>query len=286
MPRHRHLLPLIAALLLLLLCGCTAQRLRAQARDSRLVVLDIGHWYKPGLGGQGARTPDARYGAIEECEFWYRYAPYTKKIIEQAGYEVRLCNRADTPTDTTLAKTAREAGVHQVKTPEPNAIYRSKHHPQRIAVGMLSVNWALDQQPACVVFLHHNSRTEHWQVYTQGAMYCNATGTPLAETLAAEINTSIFDHGMPNHGDSCRVIIRDNGRRGGGDWLNACNEHYVPAVITEAAFLSNPEHAAYLGKHTNAIRYAEAIGRGIVNYLNTRGTRQEKRHPAGNYPRG
>lgn len=273
-------------LLMPLLCTCMQQQMRAQVRDSRIVVLDIGHWYKPGLGGQGARTPDARYGAIEECEFWYRYAIYTKRVIEQAGYEVRICNRADMPADAALAKAAREAGVHHVKTPEPGAIYRSTQHPHRIAVGMLSVNWALDQKPACVVFLHHNSRTDDWQVYTKGAMYCNSVGTSLAEALAAEMNASIFDHGMPNHGESCGIIIRDNGRRGGGDWLNACNESYVPAVITESAFLSNPEHAAFLGKHANAVRYAEAIGRGIVNHLNTRGTKQELRRNADTYPRG
>lgn len=273
-------------LLMPLLCTCMQQRLRAQVRDSRVVVLDIGHWYKPGLGGQGARTPDARHGAIEECDFWYRYAIYTKRVIERAGYEVRLCNRADVPSDPVLAKAAQEAGVHHVKSPEPNAIYRSTHHPHRIAVGMLSVNWALNQQPACVVFLHHNSRTDNWQVYTKGAMYCNVEGTSLAESMAEEMNASIFDHGMPNHNDRCGVIIRDNGRRGGGDWLNACNESYVPAVITEAAFLSNPEHAAFLGKRANAIRYAESVGRGIVHYLNARGTKKEIRKGAETYPRG
>lgn len=277
---------LLLFLLMPLLCTCMQQRMRAQVRDSRVVVLDIGHWYKPGLGGQGARTPDARYGAIEECDFWYRYAIYTKRVIEQAGYEVRLCNRADVPSDPVLAKAAQEAGVYHVKSSEPNAIYRNNYHPHRIAVGMLSVNWAMNQRPACVVFLHHNSRTDDWQVYTKGAMYCNAVGTSLAESMAAEMNASIFDHGMPNHGEPCGVIIRDNGRRGGGDWLNACNESYIPAVITESAFLSNPEHAAFLGKRANAIRYAEAVGRGIVHYLNTRGTKQELRHPADSYPRG
>lgn len=277
---------LLSFLLIPLLCGCVQQQMRAQVRESRVVVLDIGHWYKPGLGGQGARTPDARYGAIEECEFWYRYALYTKRVIEQAGYDVRICNRADIPTDAKLAKAAQEAGVHHVKTPLPNAVYRSKYHPRRMAVGMLSADWALDQHPACVVFLHHNSRTEDWQVYTKGAMYCNEEGTSLAEAMAATLNATIFDHGMPNHGEPCGIIIRNDGRRGGGDWLNTCNESYVPAVITEAAFLSNPEHAAFLGKHANAVRYAQAIGHGIVDYLRTRGTKNELKKAGESYPRG
>ena len=260
----------LLCLLPLLLGSCVQQQLRAQARHSRIVVLDIGHWYHPEKGGQGARTPDARYGAIEECEFWYRYVIYTKRVIEQAGYEVRICNRADMPAKPELAAAARAAGVHHVKSPIPTAVYRSKHHPQRMAVGILSADWGIDQKPACIVFLHHNSRTDEWQVATKGAMYCNEEGGPLAFAMAAEMNRSIFDHGMPNHGDTCGVILRNDGRRGGGDWLNTCNESYVPAVITESAFLSNPEHAAFLGKHANAVRYAEAVGRGIVNYLNAR----------------
>ena len=76
--------------------------------------------------------------------------------------------------------------------------------------------------------------------------------------------------GMPNHGLPCGVILRNDGRKGGGDWLNACNDSYVPAIITEATFLSNPEHARFLGKEKNAIRYAEAIGHGVVNYLKAR----------------
>ncbi|MGN0828263.1 MAG: N-acetylmuramoyl-L-alanine amidase [Akkermansia sp.] len=263
---------LLFLLLPLLLGGCVQQQMRAQVRHSRVVVLDIGHWYKPGAGGQGARTPDARYGALEECEFWYRYCLYTKRVIEAAGYEVRICNRAALPTDPALRRAAETAQVHQVNTPEPGAIYRSKHHPKRMAVGMLSADWALDQNPACVVFLHHNSNSERWQVYNKGAMYCNAEGAALAFALAAEIDRSIFKGSPPmeNHGEPCGVILRNDGRRGGGDWLNTCNESYVPAVITEAAFLSNPEHARFLGSRQGAIRYAEAVGRGIVNYLNAR----------------
>ena len=44
----------------------------------------------------------------------------------------------------------------------------------------------------------------------------------------------------------------------------------LSAAITEATFLSNPEHARFLGKEKNAIRYAETIGHGIVNFLNAR----------------
>jgi N-acetylmuramoyl-L-alanine amidase len=140
-----------------------------------------------------------------------------------------------------------------------------------MAVGMLSTNYALDQNPAAVVYLHHNSMTAKWMVYNKGAIYCNEEGTGLGLALADVITDNIYDEGgMPNNGVRCGVIIRNDGRKGGGDWLNACNESFVPAAITEATFLSNPEHARFLGKEKNAIRYAETIGHGIVNFLNAR----------------
>ncbi|MBR1982672.1 MAG: N-acetylmuramoyl-L-alanine amidase [Akkermansia sp.] len=267
----KNLLTLLLLLPFLLLTSCTQQRMRAQVRESKIVVLDIGHFYHPERGGQGARTPDARYGMIEECEYWYRYAGYTARVIRDAGYECRICCRGSMPTDKKLAEIARRNKVHHVNTPVPTGIYRSSHHPHRMAVGMLSTNYALNQNPAAVVYLHHNSMTARWMVYNKGAIYCNEEGTGLGLAVADVITNTIYDKGgMPNHGVHCGVIIRNDGRKGGGDWLNACNESYVPAIITEATFLSNPEHARFLGKEKNAIRYAEAIGHGVVNFLKVR----------------
>ncbi|MDO4817651.1 MAG: N-acetylmuramoyl-L-alanine amidase [Akkermansia sp.] len=262
---------LMAALVALaMLPSCVQQRLRAQARESQVVVLDIGHYYHPQRGGQGARTPDARYGNIEECEFWYKYAIHTKRVIEQAGYTCRICNRGAAPANPALAAYGRRAGVHQINTPEVTGVYRSKYHPERMAVGILSADYGIDQKPGCIVFLHHNSNSDHWQVYNKGAIYCNECGTRLASAMAQEITRSIYARGMNNNGVPCGVIIRNNGHRGGGDWLNTCNEHCVPAAITEAAFLSNPDHAKFLGNDANAVRYAQAIGRGIVKFMQSR----------------
>lgn len=253
-----------------LMGGCTQQQMQKQVRQSETVVLDIGHHYVDGRGGQGARTPDARYGNLEECEFWYRYAIYVKQVVEKAGYTCRISNRGALPTDPALAAAARKAGVVQLNTPQPSGIYLSRHHPNRMAVGMLSADYALDQRPAAVVFLHHNSNSEQWAVYNKGAFYCNERGVKLASVMAQVMNRDILDHGMPNHGVPCGVIVRKDGRKGGGDWLNTCNESYVPAVLTEVAFLSNPEHARFLSKPENAIRYARAIGQGIVEYMQRR----------------
>lgn len=270
MPFMKQILLLLTTSILLLLTGCAQQQMQRQARLSNTVVLDIGHYYKPERGGQGARTPDARYGVIEECEFWYRYAKYVKQVIEEAGYTCIICNRGPLPSDKELARLAKEAGVVQINTPEPGGIYRSRHHPNRMAVGMLSADFALDQKPGAVVFLHHNSNSETWLVSHKGAFYCNEIGLKLATTMAQAMNRDILDHGMPNGGNPCGVILRTDGRKGGGDWLNTCNESYVPAVITEVAFLSNPEHARFLSKPSHAIRYAQTIGRGIVEYMKKR----------------
>ena len=269
--KHFLLTGILAMITLPLLTQCAQQRLQRQALESQTVVLDIGHYYAPGRGGQGARTPDATQGGmLEECEFWYRYAGEAKKAVEAAGYQCFVCNRGDVPTDAKLAKAAREIGVVHVKTPIPTAVYRSRYHPQRMAVGILSADYALDRRPGAVVFLHLNSDSDTWRVSNKGAFYCNKSGVKLATTMAQVVNRRIFDHGMPNHGVPCGVVVRTDGHRGGGDWLNTCNESYVPAVITEIAFVSNPEHARFLNRPANARRFARAIGEGIVAYMRSR----------------
>lgn len=260
------------ALFCVLLCSkCTQQMMRRQALESNTVVLDIGHYYAPGKGGQGARTPDASQGAqLEECEFWYRYAHVVKQVVEQAGYHCVVCNRGDIPTDPTLAEYARQTGVVQIKTPIPTAVYRSNHHSNRMAVGILSADYALDCKPGVVVFLHLNSESDSWLISNKGAFYCNPVGIQLATTMADTMNRRVFNRGLPNHGVPCGVVVRTDGHKGGGDWLNTCNDSLVPAVITEVAFLSNPEHAHYLSKSANANRFAHAIGEGIVRFMQQR----------------
>ena len=266
---HKILFTLLA-LFTLLTSGCYQIQMKRQARESNIVVLDIGHYYHPERGGQGARTPNAKYGVIEETDFWYRYAIYMKQEIEAAGYQCLICNRGDMPTDKKLAAAAQKAGVHHVKTPVPTGVYRSKHHPRRMAVGMLSTNYALDQKPAAVIFLHHNSNSAKWLVCNKGAFYCNEVGIKMANIMAQVIDEELLNYGLPNNNQPCGVVLRNNGRLGGGDWLNACNESYVPALITEVTYLSNPEHAQFLSKHDNAVKYARTLGKGVVKVLKQR----------------
>ena len=139
-----------------------------------------------------------------------------------------------------------------------------------MAVGILSADYALDWKPAAVIFLHLNSDSDTWRTSYKGAFYCNQVGVPMATTMAEHMNRTLFNQSMPNGGFPCGVIIRTDGRRGGGDWLNTCNDSWVPAIITEIAFLSNPQHARYLNTPANARRFARAIGEGAVRYLRNR----------------
>ncbi len=252
---------------LILMTGCAQQQMMAAVRDSRTVVLDIGHYDT----NRGATSPDARHGGtIDEFSFWYNYASEIKKTIEEAGYDCIVTNRADYPADKELAKHGKSYGVVQINSPDPKAIYRSTQHPKRCAVGMLPVNYALDREPACVVFLHHNSASNKWTKTHSAAIYCNQIGVTMAQSVALELNRNILNSEIPNGGRNCGIIVRNDGRLGGGDWLNACQESYVPAVITEALFLSNPEHVAALNQDKKAKKLARTIGQSIVNYLNQR----------------
>ncbi len=265
------LLLLIALFVNMLTVQCTQQQMQRQVFESRTVVLDIGHYYAPGRGGQGARTPDATQGgALEECEFWYKYAGEVKNVIERSGYKCLVINRGDTPTDPALATAAKRAGVIQVRTPQPTAVYLSRHHPKRMAVGMLSADYALDWKPAAVIFLHLNSDSDTWRVSNKGAFYCNKVGVSMAIAMAEHLNRTIFNRSMPNGGFPCGVIVRTDGHKGGGDWLNTCNDSWVPALITEVAFLSNPLHARFLNNPDNARSLARSIGEGAVRYLRNR----------------
>ncbi len=262
---------LVTLLCPLMLGSCVQQQMQRQARNSRVVVLDIGHYYHPERGGQGARTPDNRYGRVEEVDFWYRYVLYTRQVIEKAGYQCFICNRGNLPADPELARAAQKAGVVQLNSPKPTAVYRSRHHSNRMAVGMLSADYALDQKPGAVIYLHHNSIAPNWREdCDKSDIYCNEVGVPLAQSLAGVMNRDILNHGMPNKGFYCGVIIRNDGRKGGGDWLNTCNDSWVPAAITEVAVLSNPRHAQYLSKKQNAIAFAQAVGQGIVDFMSKR----------------
>lgn len=230
---------------------------------SGVVVLDIGHF----IGGEGACSPDQ---SLKEAAFWYQYSYYTKRVVEQAGYKCVVCNRGNAPTTEPLISYARRAGVVQLRHPDRNAArYPSRYYPDRVASGMVSADYAVYRRAAAMVFLHHNSAGSGWtNSNPQGIVLSNRyNGRPLAQAICNAIQREIYTDGMNDGGKGCKVQVRyvDADRAAG--WLNVCDDAGIPAAVTEATFLNNRNHAAYLSNDAKARRYAEAVGHGIVNYL-------------------
>ena len=233
---------------------------------SGVVVLDIGHF----IGSGGAATPSAVNGKhISECSWWYQYVYQTKKKIEDAGYRCIVTNRGNAPTKEPLVSYARRAEVVQLNHPDKNcARYPSKHHPDRVASGMVSADYAITSKAACVVFLHHNSTGGWTNGPSPSLIICNKhNGRFLGEVLACTMENLILNKGMQNGGRGCSVIVRSKDADRSAGWLNACDDSGIPAAVIECAFLNNRHHAAYLADDANARRYAEAVGTGIVNYM-------------------
>lgn len=268
---------LLVSMLLLLMGGCSSTpTYQGGARGKGVVVLDIGHF----IGSGGAATPSPVNGkTISECPFWYEYSYYIKKVVESAGYTCVVTNRGNAPTTEPLLTYARRARVVQLRHPDKNAArYPSKYHPDRVASGMVSADYAIWRKADCVVFLHHNSTGGWTNGPSNSLIICNKfNGRPLADTIARTLEQEILNHGMPNGGRGCSTIVRSIDAERSAGWLNACDDSGIPAAVIEAAYLNNRAHAAYLAVDANARAYAESIGRGIVRYMR-QGALPQPRH--------
>ncbi len=259
---------LMAGLLaLLLLPSCTQI---GPSGKSGVVMLDIGHFSE----AQGARTPSAVGGRVmTEFAFWTKYAPYTRRVIERAGYPCVITNRGRAPRDPELAALSRRARVIHLRKPDKEGRrYPSHYFPDRVASGIVSADYAIYRKSPCMVFLHHNSNSRRWK---RGAspsvvLHNRYNGKGLATAIARRLEGEVLNHGMPNGGRGCSTATRYVDADRGAGWLNVCDDAGIPAAILEAAFLNNRGHANYLANEANARRYAEAVGRGIVDYLRSR----------------
>ena len=124
---------LMLGLLALLLAAC--QQFPGPATPA--VVLDIGHTGEH----PGARTPGLVQGRrLSECEFWYEYSYYTKKVVEDAGYTCVVCNRGYLPDGEQYEEWAARADVQQLeKNEKPGRRYPSRYYPDRVAAGIISL---------------------------------------------------------------------------------------------------------------------------------------------------
>lgn len=267
---NRLFFALSALLCCLLLDSCSAPRGTADGP----VILDIGHY----VGMGGAKAPRAVNGQrIQEVDWWYRYAYYTKRVIERAGYKVRVINRGDSPTTEPLRSWARRAGVLHQGEPDGGCRYPSRYFSDRVASGIISADYAIYRRAACAVFLHHNSGGGWHAGASSSVIICNKyNGGRLAGCLAETLNREVLNHGMPNGGRECGVTVRSIDAERSAGWMNACDDAGIPAAVVEAAFLNNSGHVTYLANDATARHYAESVGRGIVQYLRRYG--REPRH--------
>ncbi len=269
---HTWVLALVGILSLLLLTNC--QGFSGSRGAAGAVILDIGH----GIGADGAVAPGTINGKrLTEATFWYQYAPYTKRVIERAGYRCTICNRGYMPKTEPYRTYARRGRVIHHRMPDIGKRRASRYFKDRAASGIISADYAVWRRAACMVFLHHNSTSRRW---VRGGspsivLYNRYNGRPLAEAIARRMERDILNHGMNNGGIGCKTAPRYVDASRGGGWLNVCDDAGIPAAILEVAYLNNRNHAAYLANDANARRYAEAVGRGIVDYLRRKG----------NYPR-
>lgn len=272
---RRFCTALLLGVLALILAACQ----QFPGPPTPAVVLDIGHTAEH----PGARTPGKVQGKrISEFEFWYEYAYYTKKVVEEAGYPCVICTRGYAPDGDAYEAWEERAQVQHLRKKEiPGRRYPSRYFPDRVASGIISADYAVYRHAPAAVFLHHNSSANGWRKYNQKSIILTNrhNGQPLAQAIADSLNTHCLNHGMPNKGQTCQVQTRYVDASRGGGWLNVCDDAGIPAAIIEAAFLNNRQHASYLAEPENARRYAEAVGHGIVHYLRTQsGTVHHRRH--------
>ena len=261
----------ILALFLFALALCSCQQTGFSGGADGAVVLDIGHTAE----AEGARSPGAVNGKLlQEAAFWYLYAPVVQRVVERAGYRCVISNRGCTPSREPYRSLARRGRVLQLRHPDNHGQrYPSRYFPDRVASGIVSADFAIYRHSRAVVFLHHNSAGRGWKSGGSNSIVLanRYNGRPLAQSICDALNREVLNHGMPNGGREAKVQVRyvDADRAAG--WLNACDDAGIPAAVTEAAFLNNREHAAYLATDAGARRYAEAVGHGIVAYLRRHG---------------
>lgn len=257
-------LRLLGCLLLPLLClNC-----RSAAAPQRPVVLDIGHH----IGDGGASSPKSYQGkAMDEVSFWYRYCYDIKRVVEAAGYPCLVCNRGEAPTRPPLADDARRAGVIQLRQKQKSGRYASELHPDRYAAGQVSADFAIRRQALCVVFLHHNGTSSRLVEGPSPSMILHNryNGKPLADALCRALNTEVLNHGLDNGGKPCEPAVRFRAADPSAGWMNALDDSGIPAAVTEVTDLSNRRHLDYLSDDAQARRFAESIGRGIVDFLHS-----------------
>lgn len=210
---------------------------------------------------------------LSECAFWYKHAGEVKRLIEAAGYRCIVCNRSAAPTREPYASYAKKTGVVQLNKPDTGVRYSSKYFPSRIGAGMVSADFAIFQKATCVVFLHLNS-TEGWLKSPVAGfiIHSRVHGKALGESLRRAFSEELLDRpgGVSNGGKGCRTIIRYRKEETASGWLNALDDAGIPSAVTEALYVNNRAHAAFLLTDDGGKKVARTVAHGIINWLTNR----------------
>ncbi len=264
---------LLALLLGLVLCThCTQERVERQILESRLVVLILPQFDVASQIGNSLQTPDDKHGFMDEFAFWYEYSYYIKKSIEEAGYECIIVNHGAIPNDTRLLPYSKLSDIVHLQVTAPEKPAKSTHHSKLSAIGMSSINYALTQEPACILILRHHEyeKDAGWATNQHSTIFCNSFGGALSGYITRALNRRLMNNALPNRGNSCAIVRRENPNLRDSALLASCDKSFIPAAIPAVVFLNNEAHVSFISQHQNAIYFAQCIAQGIVNYMQSR----------------
>ncbi len=263
---------LLLLLSLMLLTTCTQKLIENKIRNSRLIILVLPQYDTPLGAGNSSQTPDDRLGEINEFDFWYEYVYFIKQSIEQAGYSCLIVNHGSIPSDTRLLPYSELSDIVHLDSSQPDKPTHSTHYPELQSVAMSSLNYALEQNPACIVLLRHHEYDEKdgWSPEQESSVYCNQYGGTLASYIAQVLNRRLLNNALRNGGSYCGILLRRDPSKRDTQLLLNCEKSNIPAVATAITYLNNPDHVRFISQHKNAVYYAQCIASGIINYMNAR----------------
>lgn len=158
-----------------------------------------------------------------------------KSYLENLGYKIILTRSDDTSIHDSDAQTIRQKKVSDLHN--------------RLAI--------IESNPDSIfVSVHQNYYT---QSKYSGTQVFYSVNNPESEKLALNIQSSVVS--SLQH-DNTRQIKQS------GSSIYLLHNSTVPSVLVECGFLSNPEETEKLKNEDYRMQMAEAVCKGIINYLN------------------
>ena len=157
------------------------------------------------------------------------------EYLQNLGYSTILTRDEDISIHDSTAETARQKKVSDL------------HNRLEI----------INSTPGCIfVSVHQNYYT---QSKYNGTQVFYSVNNPDSEKLAQSIQTSVVSLLQP---ENKRQI------KPSGSSIFLLHNSVVPSVLVECGFLSNPEETEKLKNETYRMQMAQAVCKGIINFLN------------------